>query len=70
MKQPPTKDTERCLTLRCQSKRGVRLHPEDKVFVERMYSEYPEWYEATEKTVFVRTAPFGANIIEKHSEAK
>jgi len=70
MKEPSAKEAEKCLELRCQSKRGIRHHPENSAFIERMFDEYSEWYSATEKVVLARTAPFGSNITEEELDSQ
>jgi len=59
-KQPNPQDAERCIELRKQSKRGVRLHPGDQTFCKQMFQAYPAWYVNTEERVFNETAPFGS----------
>ena len=60
MNEPSPEDMERCFKLRCQSKQGIRLHPDDQKFVERIFKKYQEWYSSTERDVFEATKPFGA----------
>lgn len=60
MKQPSPEDAARCMELRCQGKRGIRLHPDDQKFVECMFRNYEDWYAATQQEVFERTRPFGS----------
>lgn len=60
MKKPNNDDAKRCLDLRCQAKQGIRPHPEDTEFCEKMYRLYPEWYESLESVVFEKTKPFGS----------
>ena len=60
MKKPNPQDAARCVDLRCQSKRGIRLHPDDSRFCDKMYLEFEDWYRKTEKTVFEKTKPFGS----------
>ena len=57
---PDSIDAARCIELRCQSKRGVRLHPDDQAFCERMFREFPDWYGKTEPRIFDLTVPFGS----------
>lgn len=63
MKEPSATDAERCMDLRIRSKQG---HPdmsrEARKFLERTHKEYTEWYKSTEKYVFYRSAPFGAQL--------
>jgi recombinational DNA repair protein (RecF pathway) len=51
------------MDLRIRSKQG---HPdtskEARKFIDRIYKEYPEWYQSTEREVFYRSAPFGAQL--------
>ena len=58
--KPDWKDQERCLELRCQAKRGVRLQPEEMKFLEKLCFKYPEWYGSLNQEIFNRTKPFGA----------
>ena len=51
-----------CFDLRCQTKRGIRLHPDDGKFVEKMFNDFPEWYEPTQDDVFNATVPFGSTV--------
>ena len=66
MNHPSVKDAEYCMDLRIRSKQG---HPDMSLdarkFVERIYKDYPEWYKSTEREVFYRSAPFGAQVSEK-----
>jgi len=48
------------MKLRCDSKRGSRLHPEDLAFCEKMFNEFPEWYAFIEDEIWEKTKPFGA----------
>ena len=59
-KQPSPVDAERCIAIRCQSKRGIRLHPDDLEFCEKMWHEFEAWYGKTEKLIFEKTKPFGS----------
>jgi len=59
MKEPEPSIAARCILLRTQSKRGIRLHPDDQKFVEKIWKKYNEWYRATEKDVFEAAKPFG-----------
>ncbi len=67
-KQPDPSDAKHCLDLRCQSKRGTRLHPDDITFCKRMFWEFPEWYAKTEARVFNMTVPFGSNVKREGEE--
>ena len=58
--KPSHKDEQKCIRLRCDSKRGTRLHPEDSAFCQKMFKEHREWYSKTEKDIFNMTKPFGA----------
>jgi len=68
MKTPPPSEAARCLELRKQAKRGMRLHPDDQSFVEQMYRKYSGWYSSTEREIFIETAPFGSRIGELKRE--
>ena len=57
-KQPTPDDATRCFRLRCQSKNGIRLHPDDSKFCEEMFRKYPNWYRETEVQVFDATNPW------------
>jgi len=60
-KEPSAADAERCLRLRKQSKQGVRLHPDDMDFLEKMWWEYRDWYGRMSSRVYLETKPFGSN---------
>lgn len=45
--------------LRCQAKRGIRLHDDDRALVERAWKEDPKRYGVMEREVFRATIPFG-----------
>jgi len=57
---PPMPELLRCFNLRCNAKRGFRLHPDDEDFCKWMWEKYPAWYKATERDVFEATKPYGA----------
>lgn len=50
----------RLFELRCKSKRGEYLTPEDMKFLEDCWKKWPVEYKAMEREVFVETAPFGS----------
>jgi len=60
MERPKDSDASRCIGLRKQSKRGIRLHSDDLAFCEQMFRAYPDWYINTEERVFNETVPFGS----------
>jgi len=60
MKKPSNENQKKCMKLRCDSKRGSRLHPEDLAFCEKMFNEFPEWYAFIEDEIWEKTKPFGA----------
>ena len=60
MKEPSIEDADRCFKLRCQTKQGIRLHPDDSKFIQKMYNDYPEWYSSISREVFNATLPYGA----------
>jgi len=62
MEVPNEEDRKRCFEIRCNSKRGNRIHPDDHNFCMEMHEKYPEWYSKTEKEVFEITAPFGSSL--------
>ena len=62
MNMPSKEDAEKCFYIRKQSKLGIRLHPDDQSFCERMFREFPEWYRSVNSAVFEETAPFGSNL--------
>lgn len=59
-KTMPPDVRKRCFDLRCQSKRGVRLHQDDSDFLEDCWRRYPEEYGSMSDAVFEATKPFGA----------
>lgn len=65
---PAPDEAEYCIELRKKSKRGVRLHADDRAFVDRMYRDFPEWYRATERRIFVETAPYGSQPEEMNNQ--
>jgi len=70
MKEPDSVERERCMTLRCRSKRGEHLSDEDYAFCTEMWKKYQEWYKATEVDVFNRTVPFGSNVSKPKSDGE
>ena len=66
---PSDSDAELCIEYRKQSKRGVRLHPDHSAFCERMWREFPVWYEEQEYRVFNETVPFGSQASRPNAEA-
>lgn len=59
MEIPPNADE--LMRLRCLSKSGARLHPDDSKKCIQAFQDYEEWYSSTEREVFERTKPFGAH---------
>jgi hypothetical protein len=61
-KKPATEpiDWNKVFELRCRSKRGERLWPEEHNLIEKAYKANPKKYGAMEKAVFEATKPFGA----------
>ena len=53
-------ERNRLFDLRCRSKRGEYLSPDDRKFCEEMFKLYPEEYAADERRVFIEPAPFGS----------
>ena len=49
----------RLFSLRCRSKRGEYLMPEDLKFCEDMLKRFPEEYKRMDSEVFEATKPFG-----------
>ena len=62
--KPPTNEAKRCIEIRTRSKRGEFIASEDRDFCERMWDDYQEWYEGTQRQIFVESAPFGSQIKE------
>lgn len=63
MKEPPVAEAERCIELRIRSKQGnPDMSKEARAFINRMCKDYNEWYKSTEREVFYRSAPFGAQL--------
>lgn len=52
---------ERLFKIRCASKRGRYMSPEDLRFMERMYRKFPVEYEKMDSQVDEATKPFGAD---------
>ncbi len=53
-------DRRRCIDLRCRSKWGQYLHPDDVAFLERMWKQHPTEYHEIGLIAFEETKPFGA----------
>jgi len=51
--------------LRCRSKQGQHLAPEDLALLEAAFNEDSKRYSAMEPDVFNTTAPFGSNVTTK-----
>ena len=51
---------DRLFQLRCRSKKGEHLSPEDIDFLESCWKRWPKEYEAMGRAVFDATAPFGS----------
>lgn len=64
MAMPSEDAMETCLNLRYKAKLGLRLHPDDQAFIEKMFKDYPDWYKSVGKQVFERTRPFGSEAID------
>lgn len=60
MKIPEYGVQQRCLDLRCITKKGGKLSKSEMKFIETMNNKYPEWYKSTEQWVFEATKPFGS----------
>jgi hypothetical protein len=60
MKKPSDSDAQRCIGIRCNSKRGQQVSPPDHKFCMKMLQKYEEWYIKTEAMVFNLTVPFGS----------
>lgn len=58
--KPTPEEQTRVFDLRCQAKKGYRLHPDDQMFLETMCFTYLEWYSSTEDAVREATKPYGA----------
>lgn len=59
-KQMTHAERERLFDLRCRSKRGEQISPEDFAFLERMWNEFPKEYSAIQSEVLDATKPFGS----------
>ena len=57
---PSYKDAERCFSLRCKSKSGGGLNPDEQEFCNKILKKYPEWYSSINDDVIEATLPFGA----------
>lgn len=56
-------DTRRKLfDIRCRSKRGAHLAPEEIRFLSECFAKWPKQYEAMGRLVFEETAPFGSRL--------
>lgn len=62
-KKPPLTDREwaQVFTLRCRSKRGERLAPEEQALVERAFKEDRARYSKMDERIFSETLPFGSD---------
>jgi len=60
MKRPDRVTRKRCFELRCKSKNGQHLRPEEMKFLAHVLRDYPEWYRSLNKDVFEATKPFGS----------
>lgn len=66
MKKPTQTDIDRSIAIRCRARRGETISDDDHNWNGVIFKTYPEWYAATEPTVFNRTVPFGS--ITRHKE--
>ena len=56
----PVETHERLFALRCRSKRGEHLSPDDLQFLESCWKQWPGEYAALSERVREATLPFGA----------
>jgi hypothetical protein len=56
------REWERVFELRCLSKTGGRLTPEERALTDRAYCENERAYSAMEADVFNATVPFGSHV--------
>ncbi len=56
----PPDERKRLFEVRCKSKRGGQLTPQEVRFLDQCYRRYREQYRAMEQAVFDATKPFGA----------
>jgi hypothetical protein len=56
----PLSIQQRCFDLKCKSKRGEYIRPEDSEFLKDCFEKYSKEYSAMGKEVFEATKPFGA----------
>jgi len=56
------REWETVFSLRCRSKRGERLAPEEQSLVDRAFKEDPSRYADLEPRVFNETVPFGSTV--------
>lgn len=59
MKRIPFEFRRKLFALRCRSKRGEYLPPEEHEFCRKMFEKYPEDYRAMSAEVFEATKPYG-----------
>ncbi len=56
----PPGDYERLFQLRCRSKRGEYISPDDFAFLEMCWKKWPAQYSEMRDRVFEETKPFGS----------
>ena len=56
--------------LRCRSKRGEHMNPEDSALMTAAWKSNPERYAEMGPTVFTETAPFGSTVSGAPSKKK
>lgn len=54
---PSESDWQKCFELRCRTKRGERIAPEEQTFVALMWKADPARYSAMGQAVFEATKP-------------
>lgn len=61
MSDMPNESRRRLFDLRCRSKRGEYLRPEDITFLDDCWKRWPIQYASMSGLVFEETKPFGSN---------
>lgn len=55
-------DWHRVYELFCQSRKGVRLHPDDSNFLNKVLAAFPEHYGIVHRVAWSHTTPYGAKV--------
>lgn len=68
MSDMPPETRSRLFKLRCRSKRGEYLPPEEVAFLDDCWKRWPVEYSALGSEVFRETAPFGSQADGKANQ--